>query len=106
MKLGSFLLASVNAGYFQGYNKLTDEEREERRVKCDAKMDETKAQFPVENGSWNCPGYGKLRSKVRCHPICNAGHGPDWTSHSLSKPKKHTPRFMARCGDPPTIARK
>ncbi|CAG5104888.1 Oidioi.mRNA.OKI2018_I69.chr1.g1640.t1.cds [Oikopleura dioica] len=107
MKLLNCLLAQIaNAGYFQQYASLTAEERESRRVLCDSKVDETRAAFPVENGSWVCPGYGKTRSKVRCHPICGQGYLPDWTEKSISKPKKDAARFMARCGDPATIVRK
>ncbi|CAG5104938.1 Oidioi.mRNA.OKI2018_I69.chr1.g1688.t1.cds [Oikopleura dioica] len=96
----------ASAGYFQQYASLTAEERESRRVICDAKIDETQAAFPIENGSWACPGYGQTRSKVRCHPTCGQGFLPDWTEKSISKPKKDAARFMARCGDPATIVRK
>ena len=102
MKLASFLFASTSAGYFQQYKELTPEEREERRVLCDAKTEETVEQFPIENGSWNCPNLGLLRSKIRCYPTCEAGFVPDWTA----KLKKNAPRFMTRCGEPATIAKK
>ncbi|CAG5103042.1 Oidioi.mRNA.OKI2018_I69.chr1.g586.t1.cds [Oikopleura dioica] len=102
MRLSSAIFASVYAGYYQQYNSLTSEEREDRRVICDAKIEETKAAFPIANGSWNCPGLGLTRSKVKCHPTCESGFKPDWTT----KPKKDGPRFLTRCGDPATVARK
>lgn len=108
MKLFQYIAAFdvVQGGYYQQYNQLTAEEREDRRVLCDAKVDETQALFPIENGSWVCPGYGKLRSKLRCHPTCDPGNDPDWTEKSISKPKKDGVRFLARCGDPATVATK
>ena len=104
--LSCFLANAAHAGYFQQYKHLTPEEREARRVLCDSKVDETQAAFPVENGSWICPNYGKTRSKVRCHPTCTPGFLPDWTEDSISKPKKDGVRFMARCGDPATVRTK
>ncbi|CAG5102667.1 Oidioi.mRNA.OKI2018_I69.chr1.g412.t1.cds [Oikopleura dioica] len=80
----------------------TDEEREGRRIICDAKAEETKNAFPIENGSWACPNLGLQRSKILCQPTCDAGFIPDWTV----RPKKNIARFMTRCGDPATVARK
>ncbi|CAG5104947.1 Oidioi.mRNA.OKI2018_I69.chr1.g1696.t1.cds [Oikopleura dioica] len=88
----------ASAGYFQQYASLTAEERESRRVICDAKIDETQAAFPIENGSWACPGYGQTRSKVRCHPTCGQGFLPDWTEKSISKPKKMPPDLWLDAG--------
>ena len=102
MKFSSALLASVYGGAYQQWNKLTDEEKEARRVSCDAKTDETRATFAVQNGSWDCLGYGVVNSKVKCEPKCNSGFKPDWTV----RPKKSGPRFNPRCGDPPTIVKR
>ena len=103
MKLANFFFASqVSAGYFQQYQNLTPEEKEERQALCEAKAEETIGAFPIENGLWNCPNFGLLRPKIRCFPQCEEGFLPDWTI----KPKKNRPRFLARCGAPATIAKK
>ena len=102
MRVASFLIAKVFAGKYQNYKNLTPEEREARRIICDAKAEETKNAFPIENGSWACPNLGLQRSKIFCQPTCEAGFIPDWSV----RPKKNIARFMTRCGDPATVARK
>ena len=100
--LSVFYLGTARAGYFQQYKHLTHEERVLRREKCDAKVAVTQAMFPVADGGWDCPGMGLLRSRIKCRPTCPEGYQPGWTT----KPRKADVRFMARCGDPATIAKK
>ena len=107
MKLIQFVLASkVSGGYYQKWKHLSATEKTERQVTCDAKTEETKAAFVIENGAWNCPNLGLTRPRVVCDPTCLPGYEPNWTDGSISKPKKDHPRFMTRCGNPANIAKR
>ncbi|CAG5104820.1 Oidioi.mRNA.OKI2018_I69.chr1.g1573.t1.cds [Oikopleura dioica] len=107
MKLIQFVLASkVSGGYYQKWKHLSATEKTERQVTCDAKTEETKALFVIENGAWNCPNLGLTRPRVVCDPTCLPGYKPNWTDGSISKPKKDHPRFMTRCGNPANIAKR
>ena len=109
MKKILFLLASqVSAGPYQKWKKLSATEKAERKIQCDAKTEETKGFFNIQNGAWDCPNLApdRIRAKIVCNPTCDDGFEPNWTDGSISKPKKDHPRFMTRCGHPATIAKR
>lgn len=97
-----FVIQEISAGYYQQHRHLSAIEKNARQTECLTKAEETKAQFSIENGSWNCPDEGKIVSRLKCVPICDSGMKPDWKS----KPRKLAPRFLIRCGAPPTVVKK
>ena len=70
MKVDSLSIAIVFAGKYQNYKNLTLEEREARRIICEAKSEKTKSAFPIANGSWVYENLGLQRSKILPQTTC------------------------------------
>ena len=103
MKLSQFFLATqVAANYEKRYETFVPAVRAQRATTCESKVEETKNEFPIDNGYWNCPKLGQQVANIWCFPRCNDGFIKTWKT----KPGRIAPKFVARCQKSAKIVKK